>query len=518
MTGSRAISRWGRVLAATAACVVCLCVAVAPATAQDDDAMSVEEFVQKRDRWQILQGATLKVEGRYRGLNDDRLSFTNCDLLFQFADGVKPPPARDKIVQVSGSIETRQGKLTFLVTRIKALPSDAETLADRRGRLTPDNADPWYTLADWASSRGAFYEDADLQSSAAELRRTAIDIEYRQIKVTDIEPLYALARKAQSLGLPPEMRDDLYHDALRRELRASRQRDPRQRDVVLTHILDRLPGSGVPIDEETFLREQPAYEQDPLEVYRGADADKRRILARILYSSACLERIELDADPEGRNGFAIAGRIEQSASEYQSRADEYRQKEIDWQQSHLAELSRDELLQLVERLESRNADGDSARVVEAKSNWLAGQESRFRERGASGLLDFAQEHVALLDDADRAAVLYMELFNDPAAQSTARARLVELGYQFDGTTWTKDLDDSPDPTVEAIRRGIVRKGMTSDQVRAAFGGPPASVVRFAVLGQVCELWVYREHGVAIEFSRRGPEAAMLAVSVSELGP
>ena len=44
-------------------------------------------------------------------------------------------------------------------------------------------------------------------------------------------------------------------------------------------------------------------------------------------------------------------------------------------------------------------------------------------------------------------------------------------------------------------------------------------MKFAVRGQVSELWVYPDHGVAIEFNRRGPEAENTAVQVSELaGP
>lgn len=507
-----------RAMFAAVAFVACSCVVCLTAQAQDDDAMSVQEFMTKRERWPILKGATLKVEGRYRGVSDERLSLTNCDMLFEFAEGVKPPPTRGRTVQVSGSIESRQGKLIFLVTKIKALPSDADTLGDRRGRLTQDDAGPWYALAEWATGRGRFYEDENLLSAAVELQRTAIDIEYRQIGITEIEPLYALAQKVQKLGLSPMIRDDLYHDALRRELRDARQREARQRDIALAHILERLPKAGTPssLDEATFAAEQAAYEQAPLEVYRQADADKRRTLDRIFYASAYLERIELDANPEGRNGYVIAARIEQIVPEYKSLAARYRTKEIDWQLANVPKLSRDELLKLVERLEARAEDGDEARIIEAKTNWLAAEEPKFRERGSSGLLDFAQEQIALLNDPDRAAELYIELFNDPTAQSVARGRLVDLGYQFDGTTWTKSADGGPEDTAEAIRRGIVRRGMTSEQVRAAFGGKPSSVVKFAVRGQVSELWVYREHRVAIEFSRRGADADLKAVKVSDL--
>ena len=76
------------------------------------------------------------------------------------------------------------------------------------------------------------------------------------------------------------------------------------------------------------------------------------------------------------------------------------------------------------------------------------QEPALREQGASGLLDLAKEYVALLDDADAAATIYMELFQTRTGQQTARAELVKLGYQFDGTKWRKSdeaaLETTPD--------------------------------------------------------------------------
>ena len=69
-----------------------------------------------------------------------------------------------------------------------------------------------------------------------------------------------------------------------------------------------------------------------------------------------------------------------------------------------------------------------------------------------------------------------------------------------------------------ISRGILRRGMTAEQVRAALGKPP-SVVKIAVRNQVCELWVYPEHGVAIELRRRGAQGDSIAREISDLfGP
>lgn len=509
----RRLRAWLALVATTS----CLALAAAPVAAQDDNAQSVEDFLRQRDKWPRLQGASLTIEGQYRILTDERLLFKNCDLLFQFAEGVRPPTVRGRTIQVTGALEMRQGKLTFVIRRIKGLPTDAETLANRRGRLPDDDAGPWYELADWAAGRGRFYEDSELTAAAADLRRSGVLIEYRQIGITEIEPLYALAQKTEKLGLPSTLRDEIVHDAVRREQRAAQKRDARQRDVVLTHILNRLPGAGLPatLDEAT-LALQREYEQAPLEVYRKSDADRRRTLHRLLYASAALERIELDAARDGSNGFTIARRIDETLPEYAARGEQYREREIDWQLQRIEALSREELLTLVERLRARDR---APRATEAAREWLAAHEAAFRERGSGGLLDLAEEHLELLNDKDRAAELYMELYQQRTGQETARARLVELGYQFDGARWTKADGAVLDGTVDAIRQGVVRRGMTSEQVRAAFGGPPTSVVRFAVRGQISELWVYSEHGVAIELSRRGAEGEAVAVEISELtGP
>src|SRR4051812_29050687 len=93
--------------------VVCLAsLLVLPAFAQDDNAMSVEEFVKRKDQWPRLQGTgtSLTIEGRRLGGGPERLVFANCDLLFQFAEGVHPPNSKTNAIQVTGSIEARQGK------------------------------------------------------------------------------------------------------------------------------------------------------------------------------------------------------------------------------------------------------------------------------------------------------------------------------------------------------------------------------------------------------------------------
>lgn len=488
-------------------------VILAPALGADE-ATSVETFVQERDKWQRLQGVTLRIEGRWRIFNDDRLLLANCELPFVFDEGIKAPTSRGKNVEVTGQLETRQGRLLFRVTQLKVVPSDPETLALRRARLQTNDAQGWYELADWCAGRGRFYEDSALLEEAKDLRQTGILIEYRQVGVTEVEPLFALAAKVSRLKLPESLREQIVHDAVRRELQAARQKDAKAYDVALTHLLRELSGADQPLelDAET-LELQERYQARPLEVYEQADSATRRRLHRLLYAGAALARIELDAAPDGRNGYAIAARIDRTLPEFAARAEEYRAREINSQMERLARLSREELLLLSSRLTERN---DAARAADVRRRWLTAQEPSFRERGANGLFDMADEYVKLLDDREAAAAIYIDLFRQRTTQEAARSRLVQLGYRFDGTNWTPGDETQPDRISDAIRRGIVRRGMTAEQVRAALGGPAKTVVKFAAKDQVSELWVYAEHGISIQFTRRGKEGESIAVEINDL--
>lgn len=478
------------------------------------DATWVRDFLAERGKWERLQGASLTVEGRWSIFTEERLLLTQCDLVFLFDDSVKVPAVKTKNVEVTGRLETRQGMLIFLVTRLRLRPSDADRIRDERARLETNLPQEWYDLADWAAERGTFYEDQELLDAAVDLRRTGAIVAYRQIPATAVQPLFDLAESVKRMELPQSLHDQLIHDAVRRELGAARRGRPEMYDVVLTHCLERLPGSDVPLLlDEASLEQQRLYRADPLAVYEKADDAQRKILHRMLYAEAALEHIEAAAAEDGRNGFEIATRIEQTVPEFAAKAEEYRMREIDYQIEHVPDLSRESLLTLAARLEERD---QAARAEEVKRRWIAAREPVYRERGINGRFDLADEYILLLGDEAAAAEIYKEAFNDRLGQEAARTRLVDLGYRFDGAQWTQADDEPGDPTADAIRRGIVRRGMTDDQVRAALGGGPTSTIRVASRGEVTEVWVYREHGVSIRFSRQGGELSRVAVEISDL--
>lgn len=483
-------------------------------TSSAADATWVKDFLAERGKWERLQGASLTIEGRWSIFTEERLLLSQCDLVFLFDDSVKVPTGKTKNVEVTGRLETRQGMLIFLVTRLKLQPSDADHLRDERARLETNSPQEWYDLADWATTRGSFYEDEELLKQAADLRRNGAIVAYRQIPASAVEPLYELAESVKQMGLPQALHDQMIHDAVRRELSAARHNRPDMYDIVLTHCLERLPGSDVPLMlDEATLQQQQLYRDDPLTVYEKADGDQRKLLHRMLYAEAALEHIQADAAADGRNGYQIASRIEQTVPEFASTAEEYRARELDYQIEHVPDLTRESLLTLAERLEQRD---QAARAEEVKRRWIIAREPVLKSRGVNGRFDLADEYIALLDDETAAAEIYMEVFNDPLGQEAARSRLVDLGYRFDGTEWTLAEENPNDPTADAIRRGVVRRGMTDDQVQAALGGRPTSIVRLASREQITELWIYRDHGISIRFDRRGTDQGRVVVEISNL--
>ncbi len=476
---------------------------------------SIEEFNRQSKNWERLKGPTLELEGRCAILTESRMLLTNCELTFVFADSAIIPSTKPKNVDVTGRLDTRQGKLVFVVTRLTSTPSDLETLRARRAEITTNVPRDWYKLADWAVERGEFYDDDALRDQAQDLYRNGILAESRTLPVTAVEPLITLAEKSREFGLPRSLSEELIHQAVQRQLEAARRDSPPSYAPALTRILESMPGSNRPLVLDDQTRDlQRRYLADPQSVYDAAEPAERLKLHRLLYLDAAQEHIESAAAADGSNGFAIASALEESLPELSARADEFREREIAYQIDTVKTLSREQLLQLVQRLEERDR---AARGDEMKRRWLAAQEPRYRQRGTFGRFELADEFLTLTGDRDRAVELLIELHGEREAQQLAADRLVAMGYRFgtDGK-WRPADDRGESEFANAIARGVIRAGMTEDQIRAALGGVPEKVVRFASRSGVTELWVYEAHDVSVLMKRRREDQTRIAVEISNI--
>jgi hypothetical protein len=309
------------------------------------------------------------------------------------------------------------------------------------------------------------------------------------------------------------------HEAARRELAATGRSMPPDYRVASTHILERLSGSSrpVPLDAEALELKQ-RYQADPLAVYEAADDVHRQQLHRFLYTEAALAQIQTGAAADGSNGDRIAAAIEETVPEYSDLAEQFRQRQIDFQVKHAETLSREQLLKLAERLGARHSE---ARALDIKQRWLKQREKTVDQRGLLGQLDLARDYDLLLGDRQHAADIVIDILHQDPGADYAQDQLKEWNYRYDpqAGTWHPAADSSPDEKLPAVLvEGRLQRGMTSDQVRTSLGQPPTSIQRFASRGGISELWIFRDLGVSVLLTRRQPDEPKAVVDFASVDP
>ncbi|HVJ67610.1 MAG TPA: hypothetical protein VM510_06485 [Caulifigura sp.] len=484
----------------------------ASASAQDE-AESIQKFVARKDQWSALTGARFVLEGRVGVVSPQSLQFDRCDLTFRLKPGTSPLPRDTRVAEVTGTL-TREGtRLYFDVDSLRRRDNDLETLRGRRSRIDSTRPEAWYGLADWAIGRGEFYQDNELKKKAEELREIGLTAESRRLKPDDSAGLFALAKRAADWNLEQGIGWKFAHDACRADL--SRASTDEARDKVLSSVVKGLPGASSPLKKEDEPLRQ-AYERNYAETYANADTDTRFKLHRALYIKILLQKIEREADREGKNGYAIAGRISQQIPELEDVAETYRKKELAYLKSRVTELPRDALLDYAKKLTERRQEADAKL---AKQDWLRAREGAARVAGPRGLMQLADDYLQLLNDEKTARSLYEAAWNanpqSPEANEwlTARGLVVDNGRWVPGSAASRPSEDR---FAQAIQEGQVLPGMSSDQARQAMGTKPASIVRQAARGKVTELWIYKNEGLVVTLSRSKGDASARVEEVASL--
>jgi hypothetical protein len=479
------------------------------------ETLSTAEFAAKQPQWAEMaqKEEQVRVEGRLESSSGGLFRLRKLPLLFRPAEGEFPKLRRNtNQVEATGRLERRGSDLIFLVTDLKEVPSDAEVYALKESALDAGDPADWYRLADWAQTRGTFYEDRFLLDKAAEDRRKALALE-RQAAANDPAALAALARKAAGFGLP-EQEQELLHESLRVRWDVLRQDPKSDLNQFAEQVRSRLPGSEKPLPAWP-MDLAARYAAEPLAVYNRATAAERPALDRLFYAEVRLAAIVRTADPEGANGEAVAAKIEASLPERPDLAARYREREIDYRLKRIEAATRTEALDLARRLEERGRGDEAKRVLKT---WVAAREATLRkEEGPAGLIRAAEDYETVLGDKPTAAKLLAEALKEIPNSEEIRHKLAQLGYvQVDGAWITKkEAESRPvDPITLAMREGRVAVGMSPEQVRKTLGAPDR-VARAASVSKVHEVWVFGEGGrggLAVHFLRyaaRGPDEAQV---------
>ncbi len=470
-------------------------------------ASSIREFVASKDKWPQLVGRPLKLEGRYTVLSKTELRFAGCSVRFLLPQRFRKPRGDSRNLEVSGQLKRQAGQLVFVVRKVIPQPSDMDELDRRRVAIDTGKPDELYELGHWARDRGTFYDDQQLLRAANRLLENGVARAFGLLDSDDAEGMRLLAAKAAEFGFSGRLQREYLHEANRAAFETERKRKQPDIETVLNNIRRELPGSGTPLPtEQQSLRKD--YLEAPRAIYRVADDATRRLLDRIFFAEVVLADIERNAADDGRNGYQIAARIEKQLPERHDLAEAYRDRELNDLAGRIAQLTRGQVLDLAGKYVERE---QPERAEDVKRRWLQARARLAQAEGPRELMELGEEYLNLLNDEQGAARMFQRAYDANPQLTTASAWLAEHGYELQDGRW--DLPGGArkherDDLTEAIHEGLVLKGMTGSQVRAALGGAPSTVVRMATAGRISEIWLYEELRISVQLTRGSTQTSL----------
>ncbi len=487
--------------------IVVLLLALAPRAFAAESVWSVETLNSRKAEWDQLIGPTIRLEGRISLHGKGQLRLAKCELVFHASEAQLRALNGKRTVELVGKLKKDDGKVSFEIAQIQVVPTDVEQFESRTVKLRNPRSTEWYELGDWAAGRGRFYGDDELTKKALTAYANGVKIEWRALPADDGEARIRLAQKSHEYKLPDEQRMEILHEGYWQLWQSALKAKPPEPAVwsqLATRLASDLPGSTPPLPQFPADLKQ-RYEQQALTLYRESPEATRRQLHRLFYAAVVLKPIVLEAATDGRDGSEIAARIEQAVPEEHALAEKYREKKLAWRLERAGTATRQEVEQLANDYRSRQQPVVARQALQA---WLLARESRLREDGSTGLLQLAEDYLALLRDETKAAALLKEAHKlDPAFEEVAR-KLESLGYKLDRGVWTKDVAGKPagdTPKSETTSSGGIAVGMTASALKARM--PPDSISRAITRSGLIEVWCYGIRGnsrLIVHLERTGP--------------
>ncbi len=497
-------------------CLLLACVLTSAAVdAAESVLWSIERLNASKSDWHLLNSVDLRVEGRVASQIKNQIRFRNCSLSFVLPPELERRAGQSKTLEVTGRIERDGGNLVFRVRDLRATPTDLETLRSKEVALRNPGPDDWYQLAKWARERGVFYQDEELKEAGLGYVARGIAAEQARLGQDDVQGRFTLADKADRLGLPQLVGDNLRHEAFRHWwLQAGSVTKPDLPE--LTKLEKRLgevwpdalqPGTAFPSEVEQ------AYSEFPLETYRDADASRRQILRRLLAADVQLLRLTAPAAKDGRDGRKVADEILAKVPERAKTAQRFRDAELMYRVGEIATRSKADAVQIADELRARQRP---AEATEALLRWVIAKEQRVRPQTAPEFIELADDYLSLLKDKQRAVALLSEAHKLEPESVDVQQRFAQLGYVFNGITWTQPKE-MPLPSADPRRPETISPltaGMTSGELTRMLGLPTSRSRSHTAKG-LDEYWIYGQTGEASRLVvelHRGKSAAELLVT------
>lgn len=472
--------------------------------------------------WDGFVGSPLpiKVEGRLGTSGGSQFRLAKCDCKFTIdPDKFKLAISKENTkahVELRGHFKKNGAKIEFAVDELKVVPTYVDQLEIKASKLKLPTAEDWIELGHWGMERANFYEDEELAKKSKKAYSNAIEIERHAIKTQDPESRFALAKKAEELGLPDTSRLELVHEGLQLKWKAMQKSDAADptvwRQFALT-LQKQLPQSGKPVS--SFPPElKESYERDPDSTYRNADSDTRTLLHRMFYVAVVKKTLIHGASKDGRDGATIADLIDTQIPEEHMTAEAFRSANLDFRFANIAVATRAEAEALAQTYRERAQPDQSRQVL---LQWIKAHEKLRRDVGILGMMELADEYLTLLNDEPKAVEWLSDANKIDPKFEPVKTRLSELGYQQINGHWTKSKkpirpaakNDTPPPTE-------ISMGMSASDLRKVLGQPRALARTITARG-ITEVWSFGPVGssqlvVRLEQKNRDGEPRIVSYS------
>jgi hypothetical protein len=473
--------------------VILACGFAVPAMAADAP-WSIERFNASQDQWPQLLSGTLRVEGRLSSQIKGQLRFQKCDFTFRLPPDLERRIATSKNLEVAGVLRHEGNRYYFDITDLKPQPTDKEQFHAREVALRNPTPAELYELGEWAVKRGRFYDDAELIELGQTLEVRAVAVELSHLPKGDYTARFQLLDRAVAGKFPAAVVGEIRHEAFRDWLVHCLQNTPpdgEQLAALEARLKQQLPEALEPLSAWPTELTQ-AYGLDPLETYRQADANQRKLLHRLLGAEVQWQRIMLTAVKDGSNGGQVAARIDALIPERHAAAEQFRERELLYRMRGIDAAPRAEALALAAAFRDRQRPQQAA---EALLKWLVAKERKQRPEEAPEFIALADDYLTLLGDESRAVALLSEAHRREPQSADVLERFAKLGYEFDGIRWKKPsnpepADTPPSPTGPPTQ---LVAGMSPAQLDQLLG-KPSSVTVIRAAAATDEIRVYGRAG------------------------
>jgi len=423
------------------------------------------------------------------GNDPDELQLKRTPVVFLVPRALRPRSAsRIRSVIARGVLARQTDRLVCEVSGLREVAGDTERLQQGLSGLERTDFKTRKAWAQWAENRARDFKDDALMRQAKALAAEALRLESRMQRVGVDAPneWLAKAQDARRQQLPEPAPSALAHRAFRAKL--TKAHTIAELNTLIKEIeafFPRAAGDSTAGGRNIAFLEAD-YNNDPAEAYRIADAGARKALDRRLWADAMERLYETQSQVDLKSALESAQAAKNALPEREGLPARLVKDAGERAKARLAELLLDEVKELARTYKETLRQPEAA--LSTLREWLESRRKRLSATDAEGHMSLANLYDELLEDRVTAVDLLRKAWRiDPSSKEIAEA-LRTRGFRKVQDEWVEATPANPSKPSGRSTGGL--RGLTPEEVRQKFGGPPNRKSFVASKGQMIEQWIF----------------------------